>query len=110
MLLGHKIIHWMTSLPQVVAHAETYLIWMIGLPILSVGGFLLDGVFIGATWSKPMRNTMLIATAFIYFPSVFLFKDLGNTGLWMAFSLFMLSRGFLLAAVLLNKWRTGALL
>ena len=106
---GNQLIGLMTSLPSVTATTDKYLIWMIMLPVLSVGGFLLDGVFIGATWSKPMRNTMLFATGLIYFPSVFLFKNLGNTGLWMAFSLFMLSRGFLLTVVLFKKWRTGAL-
>jgi multidrug resistance protein, MATE family len=105
MLFGGYIIHWMTSLPSVIATAQTYLIWMIVLPVLSVGGFLLDGVFIGATWSKPMRNTMLFATGVVYFPSVFLFKNLGNTGLWMAFSLFMFSRGLLLMVVLARKIR-----
>ena len=103
MIFGEYIIHWMTSLPSVIETAQTYLIWMIILPVLSVGGFLLDGVFIGATWSKPMRNTMLLATGVIYFPSVFLFENLGNTGLWLAFALFMLSRGLLLAFVLVRK-------
>jgi len=102
MLFGQYIIEGMTSLPDVIATAHTYLIWMVALPVLSVGGFLLDGVFIGATWSKPMRNTMLCATGLVYFPSVLLLKTLGNTGLWMAFSLFMLSRGLFLVFAL---WR-----
>lgn len=109
MLFGQYIIEGMTSLPDVIATAHTYLIWMVILPVVSVGGFLLDGVFIGATWSKPMRNTMLFATGFVYFPSVFLFKNLGNTGLWMAFSLFMLSRGlFLLLACRRRLCKIGA--
>lgn len=106
---GADLIGLMTSLPNVLAVAKDYLIWMILLPILSVGGFLLDGVFIGATWSKPMRNTMLLATGLVYFPSVLLLKNLGNTGLWLAFSLFMLSRGILLAWVFIRKWHAHAL-
>ncbi|MDF1826738.1 MAG: MATE family efflux transporter [Legionellaceae bacterium] len=103
MLLGKYIILGMTSLPHVSATAQAYLLWMVALPVLSVGGFLLDGVFIGATWSKPMRNTMLCATGLVYFPSVFFSKHLGNTGLWMAFALFMLSRGLFLAVALRRR-------
>jgi multidrug resistance protein, MATE family len=102
-IAGDALIRLMTSLPNVMRTAHAYLIWIILLPVLSVGGFLLDGVFIGATWSKPMRNTMLFSTLVIYAPSVFLLQPLGNTGLWIAFCLFMLARGISLAWVLSKK-------
>lgn len=107
---GPQIIGLMTSLPKITKTAQDHLIWMVFLPILSMAGFLLDGIFIGATWSKPMRNTMLCATLLIYFPSVLLFKPLGNNGLWLAFSLFMLARGLLLGFILLKKWRNNMIL
>ncbi len=102
-LMGNTIIELMTSLPQVKHTAQSYLIWIILLPLFTVGGFLLDGVFIGATWSKPMRNTMLFSTLLIYFPCVLIMRPLGNTGLWIAFCLFMLARGFSLGWVLYKK-------
>lgn len=105
LLLGNFIIEMMSSLPHIVADAKRYLIWVIALPIASVGGFLLDGVFIGATWSRPMRNTMLVSTGLIYFPSVFLLANKGNTGLWIAFTLFMLARGVSLAIVLIKRMK-----
>ena len=104
---GSTVIALMTSLPHVNQTAQNNLIWMILLPILSTGGFLLDGVFIGATWSKPMRNAMVYSTLMVYFPLVYLFKPLGNSGLWLAFCLLMLSRSFFLSIILLKKWQEG---
>jgi multidrug resistance protein, MATE family len=103
LLAGNYIIRLMSSQPNVVIIAQKYLVWIILLPIFSVGGFLLDGVFIGATWSKSMRNSMLFTTGVVYFPCILLFKDFGNNGLWIAFSLFMIMRGFSLAWVLIRK-------
>ncbi len=104
---GKELILFMSSLPPVISTAEQYLIWIIWLPLLSVTGFLLDGVFIGATWSKPMRNTMLFSTLVIYLPCVFLLNSFGNTGLWAAFALFMLMRGLSLSMVLRRKLTTA---
>ncbi|MDF1678087.1 MAG: MATE family efflux transporter [Legionellaceae bacterium] len=100
---GDALIHLLSSLPEVVSVAKHYLVWVIWLPLLSVGGFLLDGIFIGATWSKPMRNTMLFSTLLVYFPCVLLLKTFGNTGLWASFSLFMFIRGLSLAYVFMKK-------
>ncbi len=100
---GDMLVHVLSSLPEVISVAKHFLVWVIWLPFLSVGGFLLDGIFIGATWSKSMRNTMLFSTFLVYFPCVFLLKSFGNTGLWAAFSLFMLMRGLSLAYVFIKK-------
>jgi MATE family multidrug resistance protein len=71
-----------------------YIGWLIVFPILSVVPFVWDGVYIGLTSSKAMRNTMLFATFLVFLPSYYLLAHyLGNHGLWLAMSLFVLARG-----------------
>jgi MATE family multidrug resistance protein len=62
-------------------------------PIVSVWSFLYDGVFVGATRARAMRDIMLFSTVFIFLPAWFLLQGFGNHGLWLAFTLFMASRG-----------------
>lgn len=53
-----------------------------------------DGIYIGLTASKAMRNTMLFSTFLIFIPSYYLLENLfGNHGLWLAMILFVLARG-----------------
>ena len=96
-IAGPQIINLMTSVPSVQAEANTYLIWVIAMPIVSVWCFHLDGVFIGATWTREMRDTMAVSTA-IYIASVLVTVPLyGNHGLWFSFALFFALRGITLA-------------
>ena len=76
--------------------AEIYLPWMIALPMLSIWCFLLDGIFIGATRGPEMRNAMLICTFVFFLPLWYAFQFMGNHGLWLAFSIFILVRGIVL--------------
>ena len=62
-------------------------------PLISVWSFLYDGVYVGATRAREMRNLMLISTFVIFLPAWFLLQGFGNHGLWLAFTLFMASRG-----------------
>jgi Na+-driven multidrug efflux pump len=79
------------------AIAYQHLPWAAITPIAGCLAFLMDGVFIGATWSHTMRNRMIMA--FIgYAAAVYLLVPVaGNTGLWLALNLFLLLRGILLA-------------
>jgi MATE family multidrug resistance protein len=71
-----------------------YLVWLVLFPVLSAIPFVWDGIFIGLTSSKAMRNTMLFSTFLIFIPSYFvLVKFYGNHGLWLAMILFVLARG-----------------
>lgn len=104
LLFGDFIIGLMTSLPAVKTQAHKLLGWIILLPIISIGSFILDGVFIGATWSKEMRNSMLLSSI-IFLISCYAFGGLKAHGLWLAFNLFMLFRFVLLAERLRGKLR-----
>lgn len=92
-LLGSKLIAMLTSIGAVRATAGTYLPWLVALPLVSAWSFLYDGVFIGATWSRAMRQVMLAATLLVFLPAWLLARPLGNHALWLAFTLFMAARG-----------------
>jgi MATE family multidrug resistance protein len=92
-LTGKYMISLMTHHQIIRDTAIEYLPWMIVSPIVSVWSFLYDGVFVGATRSKDMRNAMLGSLFLVFLPSWYFLQPLGNHGLWLAFTLFMISRG-----------------
>jgi MATE family multidrug resistance protein len=93
-LLGRPLIGLMTDLDAVSDTATTYLPWLVALPLASVWCFFYDGVFVGATLAKAMRNSMLIATFVVFVPLALILDNvLGNHGLWLALLIFMLARG-----------------
>ena len=94
LLFGRNILEVLTNQTEVVNLAMGYIAWLVVFPLLSVVPFVWDGIYIGLTSSKAMRNTMLFATFLIFLPSYYVFAHLfGNNGLWLAMILFMLARG-----------------
>lgn len=93
--LGDVFIALQTNIPQVQETASHYLIYLALLPLITVWSYVLDGLFIGATRAREMRNSMLLAVL-VCAPVAWGLHDFGNHGLWIAFLLFMALRaGFL---------------
>lgn len=91
---GDLLFRALTNNQEVISNAKPYFFWVILVPMVSYSAFLWDGIFIGATAGKEMRNAMLISTLLVFFPAYFLAQQfMGNHGLWLAFILFMISRG-----------------
>jgi MATE family multidrug resistance protein len=90
---GPWLIAALTDLPEIRAAANRYLPWLVVLPLVSVWSYLYDGVFVGATRAHEMRNIMLLSTLLVFLPAWYLLQGYGNNGLWLAFVLFMASRG-----------------
>jgi multidrug resistance protein, MATE family len=76
--------------------AMRYLPWAVSLPIVSVAGFQLDGVFIGATRVRELRDSMLVSFLVFLGLAIALERFFGNNGLWFAFCSFMAMRGVML--------------
>jgi MATE family multidrug resistance protein len=93
LLLGPQLVYVLTDLPDVRETTLRYLPWMIVSPLVSVWSFLYDGVYVGATRAREMRNIMVISAFVIFIPAWFVLQPLGNDGLWLAFLLFLASRG-----------------
>lgn len=94
------LIGLMTDLADVRAATQELEIWMIVLPLISVGSFLLDGIFIGATRTAEMRNAMLVSVALFIAAGYAGIALWGVHGLWVAFALFMGLRAVTLLAYL----------
>ncbi|WP_434712009.1 MATE family efflux transporter [Rhizobium sp. YTUHZ045] len=95
-LAGPWLISVLTTSPEVRQAAETYLPWAAVTGLTGALAFLMDGVFIGATWSADMRNRMLMSFAgYLLMLAVFV-PLFGNHGLWLAMNAFLLFRGVLL--------------
>ncbi|WP_455221617.1 MATE family efflux transporter [Kaarinaea lacus] len=96
---GDWIIGLMTDIEEVRQTALAYINWIIILPVVSVWGFLLDGVYVGTTRAAEMRNTMLFSTFLVFLPIWYLLLPLGNHGLWLAFLVFMAARAVSMAVL-----------
>lgn len=100
LVFGDHLIALITTAPEVRDLAATYLPWAALTAVTAVLAFQMDGVFIGATWSRDMRNMMLLSLA-LYVAAIFTLGPLfGNHGLWAALHVFLLARGLSLLAVL----------
>jgi MATE family multidrug resistance protein len=104
---GSGLISLLTDLDQIRATADTYLPWMIMLPITATGCFWLDGVFVGATLARGMRNAMLAATLLVFFPVWWLTREWDNHGLWFALNTWMLGRTLLMGGLWVLWQRRG---
>ncbi len=81
-----------TKQTAVIEGAKPYLIWLILMPILATPSFIWDGIFIGLTASKAMRDSML-ASVLVFMGCYFwLTPNYGNHGLWLSMCLFMVVR------------------
>jgi MATE family multidrug resistance protein len=107
---GYAVIDLMTSQPELREVARTYLPWLVVTPLVGCWAYLFDGVFVGATLSRPMRDTMLFAAIVVYLPAWYLLRPFGNHGLWLAFTLFLGARGLAQWWVLRRLRRRGAIL
>jgi len=94
---GNYLVALLTGLAEVRATAASYLPWMVVMPLIAVWSYLLDGVFIGTTAVREMRNSIFIGLA-VYLPTWWLSQGFGNHGLWLAFTLFMFTRSAVLIA------------
>jgi multidrug resistance protein, MATE family len=91
-LLGPILIDVMTASPEVRHYARPYLIFVSVSPLLAVFAFGFDGVYIGATWARDMRNLM-VASLVIFFGAWLALRPFGNAGLWGALLVHYAARG-----------------
>ncbi len=91
--LGLTLVGVFSNQAEVIVATQPYLFWMVLFPILSTPCYIWDGIFIGLTASKSMRDSMILSL-FIYLGVHYLLKnDFGNHGLWLALLIFLVARG-----------------
>ena len=93
---GGLVIDLLTILPEVRAEARVYVLWAALAPLTGVWCFLLDGIFIGATRGREMRNAMIAAFAVYLAAWATLIPAFGNHGLWATIHVFFIARALTL--------------
>jgi len=82
----------MTSSEELRENSKVYVYWVIAAPILAAPAFILDGIFIGATRTKDMRNCMIISFGIYCLVVWLLYEPFGNQGLWAALMVMFIVR------------------
>ena len=88
MFVGDK-----SQLPQILEVAGQYIGWVIAIPMAAALPFLMDGIMVGATLTRILRNSMLLSTAAYFAIYYLLYPVIGNNALWLAFTAYMALRG-----------------
>lgn len=89
---GEVILSWFTDKAEVIQTAVVFLPWIVYGTPLNMPAFIWDGVFIGATASRAMRNAMLGCTTVFFLAYLGFHPLFQNHGLWLALTLFMVAR------------------
>ena len=94
----------MTASADVRLVARDYLIYAALASVIGVFAFAYDGIYVGATWTRDMRNLMIVSLA-IYLAAWWLLRPYGNAGLWIAILIYFGARGALQAMPDIRRWR-----
>jgi len=90
---GNALVAALTDLDDVRALARDYLPWLALMPLIGVASYQLDGIFVGLTRGRDMRNTMVLSFIVYLGALAALVPAFGNHGLWAAFIIFLAARG-----------------
>ena len=96
LVFGEAFVYALTTSPEVRAMSLVYLGWAAATPIVGALAFIMDGIYIGATWSVMMRNMMVVSALAFFAVWAVAVPLLGNHGLWLALLVFLGARGFTL--------------
>ena len=105
-LFTDQILQLLTNKADVIAACKEYQLWVLMIPIVGFSAFLWDGIFIGATASKQMRNSMFVAAACFFVIYYSFYSNWANNALWFAFIAYLGMRG-IMQAFLYRKIKTS---
>lgn len=97
-LFGKQLLRFFTDQHDLIGQAKPYLVWIIAAPVINVAAYIWDGIYLGATAAKPLRNSMIVAML-LFLCAVYLLIPYGNHGLWAALTLLLVVRGVLLTVL-----------
>ena len=88
----------MTDLPNIEIISLSYSYWVVLIPLISSFCYQFDGIFVGASQTRELRNAMIISVCIYILSAVYLISNFGNLGLWISFSIFFIARALTLFA------------
>ncbi|MDA1180858.1 MAG: MATE family efflux transporter, partial [Proteobacteria bacterium] len=86
----------MTDLPDIKNLSFSYSYWVVIIPFISCFCFQFDGIFIGASQTKELRDAMIISVIIYLLAAFYLLNNFGNTGLWISLCIFFMARALTL--------------
>lgn len=92
---GDWILSLLSDNPRVMAASGEYTLWAVTIPFAGFAAFAWDGVYIGATLTRKLLITMAGAMAVFFITYFTLFPHYANHALWLAFVLYLFTRGVL---------------
>ena len=98
-IFGENLVALLTDLAEVRATAALYLPWVVATPLVAVWSYQLDGIFLGATRSRAMRNSSLLSVVIYAFAVALFVTEWQNHGLWLALMILFAARAVTLGAV-----------
>lgn len=101
------IIMFFGASPAIIDCAGRYIGWIIVVPLAGFAPFLMDGIFIGATRTRILRNSMAVSVLVFFGLYYGLVGHIGATALWLAFVIFVVSRG--ICQLIMSKGLKGLL-
>ena len=96
----NHFISWMTDISNVKTISLSFSYWVVIIPFISSFCYQFDGIFVGASQTKELRNAMILSVIIFILSSMYLIKSLNNLGLWISLSIFMIVRALTLFAYL----------
>ena len=91
--INESVINLMSDIEEIRKLSLSYVIWLIILPFIASFCYQFDGIFIGSSQTKELRNAMIFSVSCYLLISIILTKYLFNTGVWISLCLFMIIRG-----------------
>ena len=90
--INEYLINLMTDIEDIRKLSASYVIWIISIPFIASFCYQFDGIFIGSSQTKELRNAMIFSVFFYLLISIILTNYLSNTGVWVSLCLFMILR------------------
>lgn len=90
---GKEFLELLTNDAGVIRESQTYFYWVLAIPLAGFSAFLWDGIFIGATATRQMLYSMLVASGCFFLIYYVFFPSMANHALWMAFIAYLFLRG-----------------
>jgi MATE family multidrug resistance protein len=91
-LVNQYVINLMSDIEKIRVLSSQYVIWLIILPFIASFCYQFDGIFIGVSQTKELRNAMMFSVFCYLIISIFLTKYFSNTGVWISLCVFMILR------------------
>ena len=90
--INEYVIELMSDIETIRNLSSSYVVWLIIMPLISSFCYQFDGIFIGASQTKELRNAMIFSVFSYLILSLILTEVMGNNGIWISLCIFMILR------------------